>query len=161
MDPKTNEAEVREPRSPESEAQEQGVSAAAEGTEVVAESGEVVADGAALTREEVLARSRKENASGDERERERGKAASAIGMIAGTVSLVILMCVMMAHDVDSVWMTGILCANLTMVAAQQTATTALTHYRTRKLMIPLDCIIDACAAAIWVLWILELCGVNV
>lgn len=123
--------------------------------ENLVETEEVEEKTTALTKEEILAKSREENKSGDEREKQQYSIANSLGfsiglMLAGIVVLISVICTdRLPVEVMFV------------VAAMQSVQAILigVKVRQRKLYLTVGIVEGVLSAVFLILWILELCGV--
>lgn len=110
-----------------------------------------------LTKEQILERSRKENLkNGDERQRDRQKLIPAIGFIAGIVSLFIveLVFIIMGKPISH-----LLAIMSTMLAAQSIGQACM-YKRLRVVFIVCAVIITIAAIMQWIIFGLELAGID-
>lgn len=112
-----------------------------------------------LSAEEILERAKKENEKlGDERQRGRMQLGNYVGFIATTFSCVVVMLVM--TFINGEVPTGLMAILFTGVAAQNIAQACVSRKKVRVVSAVCAALITTSAAIYWVLWILELCGVN-
>ena len=124
--------------------------------ENLTEAEEVEEKTTALTKEEILAKSREENKGGDEREKQQYSIANSLGfgiglMLAGIVVLISVIC---TDRLPS----EVMFVVLAMESAQALVIGAKNR-RQRKLFLPIGIIECILSVVFLVLWILELCGV--
>lgn len=109
----------------------------------------------ALTKEEILAKSREENKNGDEREKQQNSIANSLGfsvglMLAGIVVIISVICTERL-PVEVMFV----------VTAMQSVQAILigVKVRQRKLDLTIGIVEGVLSAVFLILWILELCGV--
>ena len=112
-----------------------------------------------LSPEEILKRAKRENEKlGDERQRGRLKWGNYAGFIALELAVAIVLLVKVCTQ-DAV-PTEIFAMLFTGIAAQNIAQTCISRKKVRVVSAVCAALITASAAIYWVMWILELCGVN-
>ena len=112
-----------------------------------------------LSAEEILERAKKENEKlGDERQRSRMQWGNYAGFVATALSCVIVMLV--TTFVNGEVPTGLIAILFTGIAAQNIVQACISRNKVRVISAVCAALITASAAIYWVMWILELCGVN-
>lgn len=117
-----------------------------------------------LTREEILKRSRKENQTGDEREREKWKFVPYCGYLGAILAIIILEIVYLVLDFNSLYVDSLMVILGTMSAAQlicQAVVTARTQKKIKIVILILALIVTICAVSEWVLFGLKISGVDI
>ena len=112
-----------------------------------------------LSPEEIVARAKKENEKlGDERQRGRMAWGNYAGFLASTLAAAIVLLVEVC--VGDRLPTEIYVILFSGIAAQNIAQACVCAKKLRAVSIVTSVLITACAVLYWVMWILELCGVN-
>lgn len=120
---------------------------------------EVSRQSGGLSKEEILERSRKENQSGDERERDFMKWVPYCGYAAGILSTFVFEIIFLALDYDFLYVQVCLVILSTMMSAQIVCQAAV-FKKHKPLMLTCAIIVTVCAVAQWVFFGLTVGGVD-
>ena len=115
----------------------------------------------ALSKEDILERSRKENQkNGDEREQARWQFVSVCGYAGALLAAIVLMILFYAKDFDGIVIQGI---NLIFATAggAMLCCTAIVAKRNKKLFLTLAIVEILACIMLWVFFALELAGINI
>ncbi len=113
----------------------------------------------ALSRDEILARAKKENQNGDERQRAQMQWANYAGFIAMEFACIIVMFARLFTSDE--FTPEFFCIMFTGIAAQNIVQACVTkNPKTKIVFIVCAALITACTVVYWVFWILKLCGIQ-